>query len=74
MASFVLIIFIIATIVTGNGFSNIDDAEVDQLLKKLNKPALSPSRLIILVNLHKIIFPKSSIGHKLRSINTILNG
>lgn len=40
MASFVLIILIIATIVTGNGFSNIDDAEVDRLLKKLNKPAL----------------------------------
>ncbi|KAH0924855.1 hypothetical protein HID58_017111, partial [Brassica napus] len=40
IASFVLIILIIATIVTGNGFSNIDDAEVDRLLKKLNKPAL----------------------------------
>ncbi|CAF1804724.1 unnamed protein product [Brassica napus] len=34
MASFVLIILIIATIVTGNEFSNIDDAEVDRPLKK----------------------------------------
>ena len=40
MASFVLIILIIATIVTGNELSNIDDAEVDRLLKKLNKSAL----------------------------------
>lgn len=40
MASFVLIIIVIATIVTGNEFSNIDDAQVDRLLKKLNKHAL----------------------------------
>ncbi|KAJ0258527.1 hypothetical protein HA466_0073000 [Hirschfeldia incana] len=40
MASFVLTFLIMATIVTGNELSNIDDAEVDRLLNKLNKPAL----------------------------------
>lgn len=40
MASFMLIVLIIATIVTGSEFSNAHDAKIDKLLKKLNKPAL----------------------------------
>ncbi|ESQ47261.1 hypothetical protein EUTSA_v10027787mg [Eutrema salsugineum] len=41
MASFIVLsVLIIAMMVMGNEFSGISDAEIDQLLKKLNKPAL----------------------------------
>lgn len=43
MANFVLNILIIAVVVTG---SDIHDAEIDQLLKKLNKPALKSIKVI----------------------------
>lgn len=40
MSSSVLIILIIASVVASIDFSDTRDAEIDQLLKKLNKPAL----------------------------------
>ncbi|ESQ30913.1 hypothetical protein EUTSA_v10012162mg [Eutrema salsugineum] len=40
MMNIVICILVIAEIVTGEEFSNTHDAKIDQLLKKLNKPAL----------------------------------
>lgn len=53
MARFVFNVLMVAVMVIGSDFSDIRNAEVDILLKKLNKPALKSIKVSKNSGLHK---------------------